>query len=87
MSLRNSARVGRDLYWTRRGIDEFGGGLLGVLLLAITEKSEQVPTRDSSRFTKKGFFNRLLTLFGCKRHSEGGGQAGPSRGGTHSSAK
>ena len=25
MSLRNSARTGRDVYWTRRGMDEFGG--------------------------------------------------------------
>ena len=84
MSLRNSSRVGRDLYWTRRGIDEFGGGLLGVLLMYITEKCEQFSIRDSSRRRSGGFLNRIINIFVCKHHSERGEDAEPNRGGTYS---
>ena len=79
MSLKDSARVGRDLYWTRRGIDEFGGGLLGVLLMTITEKCEQFAIRDPSRRSRSGFLNRILSIFWCKHHSERAGTTEPSR--------
>ncbi len=63
MSLHDSARTSRDLYWTRRGIDEFGGGFLGLLLLKLTEKSEQAKNRKASGRKDAGFFDRLANLF------------------------
>ena len=63
MSLRDTARTGRDVYWTRRGIDEFGGGFLGLFLLKLTEKCEQAKKRKTSGHKGGGFFDKLLDLF------------------------
>ena len=49
MSLRDTARIGRNLYWTRRGIDEFGGGFLGLLLLKMTEWWENRHSNDNGK--------------------------------------
>ena len=49
MSLRDTARIGRNLHWTRRGIDEFGGGFLGLLLLKMTEWWENRHSNDNSK--------------------------------------
>ena len=49
MSLRDTARIGRDIYWTRRGIDEFGGGFLGLFLLKITELWEKCQNKASDK--------------------------------------
>jgi hypothetical protein len=63
MSLRDSARTGRDVYWTRRGIDELGGGFLGLFLLKLTEKCEQAKKRKASGHKGGGFFDKLVDLF------------------------
>ena len=63
MSLRDSARTGRDVYWTRRGIDEFGGGFLGLFLLKLTEKCEQAKKLKESGHKGFGFFGKLIDLF------------------------
>lgn len=38
MSLKDSAKAGRNIFWTRHGIDGFGGGLLGWFLMKLTER-------------------------------------------------
>ena len=49
MSLRDTARIGRNLHWTRRGIDEFGGGFLGLILLKMTEWWENRQSRGNGK--------------------------------------
>ena len=55
MSFKNAGRTGRDVYWTHRGIDEFGGGFLGLLLLKMTEwwENRQANDRDKKNNVNK----------------------------------
>jgi len=85
MSLRDSARTGRDVYWTRRGVDEFGGGFLGLFLLKLTEKCEQAKKRKASGHKGGGFFDKLVDLFGGN-FTLGHEKATESHGGTQSPA-
>lgn len=41
MSLKDSAKTGRNIFWTRHGIDEFGGGFLGWFLMKLTERHDK----------------------------------------------
>ncbi len=52
MSLKDTARIGRNLHWTRRGIDEFGGGFLGLLLLKMTEWWERHQSNANTQENK-----------------------------------
>jgi len=64
MSLRNMAKTGRDVFWSRRGVEEFGGGFLGLFLMKLTEKSEERMARKRENKGKKlDFFDRILDLF------------------------
>lgn len=64
MSLKSMARTGRDAVWTRRGIEEFGGGFLGMFLMKLVEKSEEKIASEKNGSTKKpDIFDRLLRLF------------------------
>lgn len=83
MSLRDSARTGRDVYWTRRGIDELGGGFLGLFLLKLTEKCEQSKKRKASGDKGGGFFNKLVDLItpGHEKDTEAHGSKQTLRGG------
>lgn len=63
MSFKNAGRTGRDVYWTHRGIDEFGGGFLGLFLLKLIEKCEQAKKRKAEGHKGGGFFNKLVGLF------------------------
>ena len=66
MSLRSSARTGRDAFWARRGIEEFGGGFLGLFLMKLTEKAEARRAQISQDKTcqDKGVLDRILDFFG-----------------------
>lgn len=70
MSLRDTARTGRDVYWTRRGIDELGGGFLGLFLLKLTEKCERYKKRKAGAHKGGGFFDKLVNLF-CENITPG----------------
>lgn len=64
MSLKSMARTGRDAVWTRRGIEEFGGGFLGLFLMKLVEKSEEkIASEKNDSIKKPGIFDRLLRLF------------------------
>ena len=64
MSLKDMARTGRDVVWTRRGVDEFGGGFLGLFLMKLVEKSEAKLAREKgAKEEPRDLFDKLLTLF------------------------
>lgn len=50
-TLRDSARTGRDLFWTFKGMDQCGGGFLGLFLFKLLERNQkrkaQKPPKDS----------------------------------------
>ena len=64
MSLKETAQTGRNIVWTRRGIEELGGGFLGLFLLKLIGKSEerQAKKKQDDK-TSTGFFDRFLSLF------------------------
>ena len=64
MSLRSTAQTGRDAFWANRGIEEFGGGFLGLFLLKLTEKAEEHRAkREQVLSPKEGIWDRILTFF------------------------
>lgn len=64
MSLKSMARTGRDAVWTRRGIEEFGGGFLGLFLMKLVEKSEEkIAQKQDATKKKSDIFDRILQLF------------------------
>lgn len=86
MSMRDSARTGRDVYWTRRGIDELGGGFLGLFLLKLTEKCEHAKKHKEPGHKGCGFFGKLVDLF-SGNFTFGHEKTTESHGGTQSPAR
>ena len=64
MALKDTARTGRDAVWTRRGIEEFGGGFIGLFLMKLIQKSEEKLARESHEHEKRSsVFDWILKLF------------------------
>lgn len=64
MSLKDMSRTGRDLFWSRRGIEECGGGFLGLFLSKLIAKSERKLSREKRHNEQKDdFFDKILKLF------------------------
>jgi len=61
MSVFKSARFGRNLIWMRRGIDECGGGFLGLFLFSLFERSEErQKKKEQERAQRKSPLDGLL---------------------------
>ena len=63
MSLKDMARTGRNAVWTRRGVDEFGGGFLGLFLMKLLQKSEErIAKKQQKEEARPDVFDRILNL-------------------------
>lgn len=64
MSLKETAQTGRNIAWTRRGIEELGGGFLGLFLLKLIGKSEERQAKKKQKSKpSSGVLDRFLSLF------------------------
>lgn len=65
MSLKKMARTGRDIFWSKKGIRELGGGFLGMFLMSLISKSEERISRQEQEVKKpkEDFADKLLSLF------------------------
>lgn len=62
MSLKEMAKTGRNVTWSQRGMENLGGGFLGLFLLKLIGKSEEKleHERKGMKNRKPDFFDRLL---------------------------
>ena len=64
MSLKDMSRTGRDLFWSRRGIEECGGGFLGLFLSKLIARSERKLACERGRNEQKeDVFDMILKFF------------------------
>lgn len=64
MSLKDMAKTGRNAVWARRGVDEFGGGFLGLFLMKLLQKSEErIAKKQQKEEIRPDVFDRILNLF------------------------
>lgn len=64
MSLKDMAKTGRKAVWARRGVDEFGGGFLGLFLMKLLQKSEErTAKKQQKEEIRPDVFDRILNLF------------------------
>lgn len=65
MSPSDMSRTGRNLFWARRGVEECGGGFLGLFLSILIGRSEKksAERRDQAKKHKPDIFDRILQIY------------------------
>lgn len=59
-TLKDSEKTGRGLFWTGRGIEECGGGFLGLFLFKLLERNQKRKQESSIKSRTDGFFDSIL---------------------------